>query len=335
MRTKKVLSILLALLMTMGVFAIGASANELAGEEADLQTVPTVAAGWDAVIDNGIWLGKAGGSIASATIGWNCFGNEIASGTSVANTNYNYYYGLTGTNKASFSWEVYRFSKNAAGTWVKNTNPETVHATPTLATSSNGIYWAKTDAQVLLYLNATIANSTYPAYYGPVEVRLTVTVPGKTTENKTSAVFALELINPTEFGKLIEKAEEILKEDRYTKAYADNLKAGLAAAKIAINSNLTQTELDREMGYLQNCIDGKKANGDPVGEGKRWKYKLTFDFLDNLLGDGVIEVIYKIIDFFNAAMSVINPMIEFFGKVGSAIGFLIPLFTFFFGLIGL
>lgn len=330
MRTKKILSILLVMIMALGALAIGASAVELVGEAA----VAQASKGWAAepnpfpIYDESAI--KATG-MDKAVVLWVPFSNEDGNATADGS-----FYKLSQTRKPGVStyqaiceWNAYKVEKE--GGLETNKGKFDVRTSNSYGT---GAYYTIAANEVYLYL---LQGDT--TYYGWVRVELTVKVDtnddGVVDSEKSAIPVWVYLADPTDLAKKINEAKkEVAKSERYTKDYIDNLNRRIKNASELLTQNAEQTLVDYHMGLLNSAIAGTdfKADGTPVGN----KWKLSgVDFIDNLLGQGFIAFIWQAYDVINTTIETVKPLIDFFGQIGTFFGYLMPFFSILGGFIGL
>jgi len=330
MRTKKILSILLVMIMALGVLAIGASAVELVGEEAVTQADK----GWDAVPnpfpiydESAI---KATG-MDKAVVLWVPFANEDNNATADGS-----FYKLSQTRKPGVStaqalceWNAYKVS--ADGGMETNKGKYDVRTSSSYGT---GAYYTIAANEVYLYL---VQGDT--SYYGWVRVELTVKVDtnddGVVDSEKSANPIWVYLTEPKPLAEKINDAKkEAAKTERYTDAYIENLNRRVKNASELLTQKADQDLIDMHMELLNKAIAGAdtKADGTPVGN--RWKLS-GVDFIDNLLGQGFIAFIWQAYDVINITIETVKPLIDFFGQIGDFFGYLMPFFSVLGGFIGI
>jgi len=313
MRTKKILSILLAMIMAIGMFGIvGAFAEEEDGELQALLPVNGFSAG--VALELEVRNGKNWGEKIVAWVG---FTNTADSTKTYAKLQPTY---------AKIDWTVTAYEKKADGS--EDLTKPVVVTVYDLANQASGkpfkVYKLWNGTEELLYLEQGSS-----AYYGTLVVTAKVTVTGAggdvTAGVSAVATETITLTNQTAFNKLIADAKELAgKTDRYTKDYIDLLKLTIADTEIYNAFNPGAATIDRVMTILQERMDEAKDN-----------YKLTgIDFLDNLLGNNFMKIIWSIMDFFTSITAFFSklgdtfgPILKFFGDIGTALGYLMPLFS--------
>ena len=313
MRTKKFLSILLAVIMTLGVCGVGVSAAELTGDsEAFVQ------AKWSELGNNLVVTENKNHSkgMGTAEFRWIPYTNDAGS-VDAAGSFYGDY-----KKGADCTWEYWRVIDGVDTLFAVQTDE-------LKAASTTGAYFVVGKD----YVTLTVGQPTNVKWYGTVKVKLTVTVTGAggVQETKESLVVTAVLSDNKKIAEKINEAkEEVAKTDRYTKAYLDNLQLTIDKATILISGRPTDAQQTDFINYLELAINGFDAAGVTVGK----RYKLSgVDFIDNLFSDSFLAGLWKVIDVFNSIMSVVNPLIDFFGQIGDFFGNLMPIFTFIFGLI--
>ena len=330
MRTKKILSILLVMIMALGALAIGASAVELVGEEA----VTQASKGWAAepnpfpIYDESAV--KATG-MDKAVVLWVPFENESGSATGTGS-----FYSLANsrhpgvaTNQAICEWNAYKVDSNSDTAINKGK-----FDVRTSSSYGTGAYYTIAADAVYLYLQQ--GDTTY---YGWVRVELTVKVDtnddGVVDEQKFAAPIWVYLTEPKPLAEKINDAKkEAAKTERYTEDYIDNLNRRVKNASELLTQKADQALIDYHIDLLNKAIAGAdtKADGTPVGN----KWKLSgVDFIDDLLTQPVIAFIWQAIDVGTTAYNTVKPLIDFFGQIGDFFGYLMPFFSILGGLIGL
>lgn len=312
MRTKKILSILLAILMVAGVFGITAMADSTPDLEAifgdeSAELALLAKDGFPSEVELDV---RAGANWGSALVAWTPFTNTADSTKTYA--------ALRSAGKASIDWTVITYGKTDGKEDLTKPAEMTVYSNKADAVGKAfKVYefWNGAEEQLYIEQGAT-------AYYGTVTVtaKVTVTQDGMAGE-KTSAAKAITLADQTSFNELIADAKEIAAQtDRYSKDYIKELEEMIDAAlfynSVKLDSSTTVT-ISNVMKTLQAKMDAKEDN-----------YILTgWDWLDSKLPNGLMKAIWAIKDFFDGVSKVFKPMVDFFGQVGSALGYIMPLFT--------
>jgi len=331
MRTKKIFSILLAMLMAMGVFGImGASAAELVGEEVTVQAYK----GWDALPDPFPIYDESAvraTGMDKAVILWEPFQNADGNATGDGS-----FYKLYNTRKPGITtaqgiceWNVYKVG--ADGGMEINKGKYDVRTSSSYGT---GAYFTVAGNEVLLYLY----QGDVP-YYGWVRVQLTVKVDtnddGVVDSEKFSNAVWVELTKPDPLKeKITEAGKEMAKKDRYTEAHIKNLERRIKNASELLTQKADQELVDKHINWLNQAIAGTDTKPDGTPVGNKWKLS-GVDFIDNFLGQGVIAFIWQTIDVFAKIGAVLGPLVNFFGQIGNFFGNLMPIFGLFTGLLGL
>jgi len=316
--------------MIMAVGAFGVISVHAQAEE-EISFGPG-AQGWAGAVTIAEDVAAAGG-VDSAVIVWEaflCAGHRIPDCTVCAGNAASFIklYDTVTTPEhalANVQWEAWWALSN---TDISITNPVVIKPNQAQAANTSGSYLEISRISDRTDVKLVITQVKGQERYGWVRVRLTVTVAGGTPATATSADIWVQLRDPSKLANLLLKADaELLKTDRYTKAYINNLRIVTDAAKLDIKKKITQAELDAWVDVVQKAIDGKKSDGTSVG--KRWKVNTWgWDWWDNLWPDSFCKVWWSFKDFF-------NPFIGFLGQVGKALGFLLPLFGMLGGLLGL
>ena len=352
MRTKKVLSILLVMIMALGLLGVvGASAEELADEEEQIvalaaeeeieeeeEAVEAVAlaaapvlVGEEAVVQAKGWsevdeiiitenLTHSSGS-GTAKIVWEAFLANTDT-TPKQDSFYTLYTTAPTGTLADARWEVER--------WIENEwKPIAVQTNQILANATSGCFFEVKDKEVIL----TIGQPSN-TWYGTVRARLRVIVDG---DSLTSAWRVAELVDTKDLADKINDAkDELLLTDRHTEKYINNLKAVLAVVEAVYSTTkLTKDDVAKYVTYLEFALNGRNAIGEPVG--LIWKLvdKNGDGFIDGLLGQSFIAFCWKAYDIFNIVSEVVKPMIDFFGEVGNFFGYFLPFFSLLGGFLGL
>ena len=315
MRTKKFLSILLAVIMTLGVCGIGVSAVELTGEEAvveqlkwsDMNTAGKIILNENTAHSKGM---------GTAEIVWVPF-----TATDGTLGGVDSFYTLYNKNPKEVTLKLEAWRVESDGDI-----PIAIHVDKPLAATTTGAYFDVSSSA----LTVTIGQAS-TKWYGTVKVKVTVSYPGAPAGTATELIgeYTVKLSNNKDIAEKINQAkEEAKKDDRYTKAYLTNLNSIISSAESLIQGRPTEDQILRYIGYLENAINGLDANGVSVGK----IYQLSkIEFIDKLFSDSFLAGLWKVIDVFNSIMSVVNPVIDFFGQVGDFFGNLMPIFTFIFG----
>ncbi len=322
MRTKKILSILLAVILAAGVFGM---TGVVAADEVVTQAAIK---GWNGNVT--IYEDYTATTMTEGLIAWDSF---LATDDGTQKS----FYDLYKIGQAKATWTVERSIKGD----FTDTAPVIVKKSWSEASVTSGVYADVTTSRCVLY----IKQPTTPIY-GTIRATLKVEVTGGTPIESISAPCTVTFKDPTGITDLVKEAEEELaKTDRYTKLYLDNLKAVTNAAKATLQTIPSQDAIDSTIAALKNAIAGVKV--DPADETKTVSigdiYKLTgWEWLDSKFGQSFLSKLWGIIDFFTdmfsfftKAADAMGPIIDFFGKIGSALGFVLPLFTTLFGLFGL
>lgn len=318
MRTKRILSVLLTILLAAGMFGM----TSVFADEAE-PVVQVAAKGWAAVTSPlKVEEDKtATNSMAEAVVTWEKF---AASADDVKDS----YADLEKESKITVDWKAWRVIAGVD-------TPLKVQANWGAASTTSGCYVDPTTTHLRLWVKQP---TTGDPWYGVVKVELTVTVDGSAKTGTTS----VELTKPTALTDLVEEAEEaIANASRYQEAYIKNLKAVTATAKTLLGTNATQTQVDAYVALMKLALEGKDGNGVEVCPDGI--YKLTgWAWLDGVLGQGFISFIWKAVDvfstlseFFGRVSEAFAPLVTFFGQIGSALGYIMPLFSLLGSLIGL
>jgi len=322
MRTKKILSILLAMIMCMGTFGI---IGVFAEEEQEV-SFGQGAKGWDGVVNIAEDIAAAGG-VDSAVILWEAFlcANHripVCSDPACAGANRSFY-AMYNSKDAVVTWEAYRVQNNGDSS---TTEPINIKDSADLASNTTGAHWEVTNyasenkTDVKLVIKQVLGSERYSW----VRVRLGVKVGAAAVEY--SAPIWVQLRDPGPLAKEILRCyDELAKTDRYTDAFLRNLRDVTKKAEAKVNTKITQSELDGWVKTLENARMGLDADG----KFKAKIYKLFgWDWLDNLIPDSILKWFYVIKD-------VVLPMFDFIGQIGKALGYLLPLFSILGSLLGL
>jgi len=291
----------------------------------------------------------------TAEVKWNAF----LADTSVSPTYPSFYTQYVAAPRtADFKWYVQRWNATAAmaaynalpangrptlesfmqeqrdndALWEKLSNGDPFYRTVAdnllLANASSGIYPVVSATAVTL----TVGQPTINKWYGWVRVKLSITVGGIPSAPASEVWRAVELVDSSEFAKLINKLkEEYAKSDRYTDNYRNNLKALYEAAEgLMQTTKLSQEDINLYTLYMNRGLAGQNALGESIGN--IWKLS-GIDFIDNLLGQGFIAFIWRVVDIGTVIWNMFEPIISFVVQIGDFFGNIMPIFTFLFGLI--
>jgi len=333
MRTKKILSILLATIMALGVLGLSASPVELVGEDG---AVVHADKGWHDV-PNPFPIYDVSATRATgmdrAVIVWIPFTDENGNATAAETaTTIGSFHWLSGqkfsnvsTERALCEWKAYKVAANGG----METNRGQYNVVRSSSYGS-GAYYSIAANEVVLNLVQGDSN-----YYGWVRVELTVKVDtnkdGVVDDEKVATPIWVYLTEPKPLAEKINEAKkEAAKSDRYTKDYIDNLNRRVRNASELLTQKAEQALIDYHIDLLNKAIAGtdNKADGTPVGN----KWKLTgWEWFDNLLGQGVIAFFWQAYDVVTTIIDTVKPLIDFFGQVGNFFGNIMPLFTMLFG----
>jgi hypothetical protein len=352
MRTKKILSVLLALLTCMTAFgAVGAgalTAQEIAAQVLTVAATPQAAAvaaeGWDKETVVLTDRSDLAGGWDAAAIEWIPFkahpaytttdpnrpGNTIT--VTPADGFYDYYQGASNeaTNKASFKWQVWTWSTDR-NEFVEYTQIKT-SATATVGTPLRVYYDGNNNNKpITLYISQGVSK-----YYGRVKVRLTVYVNGDASDAAASKFKEIEvtLVDRAKINELLEKLDKMIaKTDRYTDDFLDFLKEIKSKAGLDLASATDEATRKVITDRLQAIVDLQRGDhAIPASVGKLYKL-LGWEAFDNLFSDGFLGGYWKMIDFFGimgkiveAITKVFSPLLAIFGAIGKAFGYIIPIF---------
>jgi len=325
MRTKRLLSVLLAALLAIGVFgvipasamtfdeAIAAAEKEAAELAAQAASIGYPTGGIE-IYPNSSLLGKWDATVLI----WDMYAR---SSTSTPDS----YDDLKKKTppEASVKWEVWVYKLSDP----LDPNSALVPDKKDVYTSEIGaalkdfvVYSDSTSTQERLY----IKQGTTP-YYGRVDIKMTLWVSGKTPD--LVAEKTVILVDQTSFNNLLAEAQKILdKNDRYAKKYLEELTILRNAARGYLSSDPNVPDFKDKVAEATRILQAKIDDAEN-------NYKLTdMDFINNLLPNGLkkffwtmYDVIMTIIDFFNAISAIWKPLLNF----GSA---LIKIFTAIFGI---
>jgi len=353
MRTKRILSILLAMLMALGVFGVmGASAEEPVDEE---EAVVVLAAEEEPEAEEEVAAvlaaAPAGGETEAKAIqkGWSA---ELAKGKlDSLRENFDH---TKGSGTAEIYWEPFAANndvdpkeKSFYDLYIANPKLATfefefqrkidnewksfpVAANAAAALASTGAYVSSIgETKVIL----TIGQASAIKWYGVVQARIGVTHNGTTLWSDWKEALLSDASSLAE--KINEAKKEYDKSDRYTDKYRDNLKAIIDLATLMLSTKLTAEEVEIYKAALDNAINGKDALGQSVGN--RWKLtdKNGDNWIDNFLGQTVIAFIHQTKDVFATIQKVTGPLFSFFGQIGDFFGNFMPIFGLFKTLLGL
>ncbi|MDR0530930.1 MAG: hypothetical protein LBG83_02565 [Oscillospiraceae bacterium] len=357
MRTKKILSVLLAVLTTMTAFgAIGAgalTAEEAAAQVLTINAEPQVAAvaavGWNNETVQLTDRSDLAGGWDAAAIEWIPFVSHPAytpsGGTTVTPKDgfYDYYKGATNaaTNKASFAWQVWTWDTEK-NVWSEYTQIKT-SGTATVGTPLRVYYDGNNNNKpITLYISQGTSK-----YYGKVKVRLTVYVddavgdPADATPSRYSEI-EVTLVDKTKINKLLAKIDTMItKTDRYTDEFIDFLKEIRSKVGIDLASatdDATRKAITERLQGIVDLVRSDTAIPATIGKGskspKRIYKWIGWDVIDDFLGDKFLHGYWKMIDVFgiigkvvDAISKVFSPLLAIFGAIGKAFGFIIPAFS--------
>ena len=310
MRTKKILSIVLAAMIAIGVFGvIGATASTA---EIEPQSAAALV-GWPTAVnlvnDNALapyW--------DAATITWTGFAGTIVDNVAQNNS----FAQQRGVNPptASVAWTVFRVDDNGT------LHGLTIAPNPAAgAMQPINIHRASTAAGEQL----NIRQGTTP-FFGTLEIRLTVTALPTTTPTPTEGVpqtgtIRVNLVDRSDFDDTIADARAILDNDnRYTDAFIRTLRNVVAAAEQAraldINAPNNAATIAGTQAALQAMID------DAPNHYRVW-------FIESaLLG----RIVWGIVDFFTRIADAVDPAIRLFTAFFGLFGFMMPLLSILLGL---
>ena len=322
MRTKKILSMALAVIMCMSFGIIGAFAEE--GQEVSFGQG---AQGWASVVNIAEDLAAAGG-VDSAVILWEAFlcANHripVCADPLCVGASRSFYAMYNASPKAAtFIWEAWRVQNNGD---TATTEPIDIRDSEDAASNTTGAFWEVTNyasenkTDVKLVIKQVLGKERYTW----VRVRLTVTVGGVAVP---SAPIWVQLRNPGALAnKILDARKMYNKTDRYTDNFRKYLLDVILKAEAKVNTKISQDELDGWVDTLDNAMKGLDADG----KFKAKIYKLVgWDFLDNLLSDRFLRAVWMTID-------VVVPLFDFVGQIGKMVGYLLPLFGMIGGLFGL
>ena len=362
MRTKKLLSVLLAVLLAVGVGAVSASAIDddafvadeaevlVFAEQEEAEAVAVMAAVAEpeeeifTVQDDDV---AAAVQYASgrpqgveiypdstllkrwdcATICWDVFGRSVA--VSPFDGYYDLKTSVVAGSSASVDWKVFVYLKDING--VINRTELIVYANETLASTAPQnlkVYRGSTGTQERLYIQQNKGN-----YLGQVDIEMTLKASfngwNPTTYQGSDSV-SVNLRTQKDVEDLLADAKKITdKSDRYRKDYIDELKDAVTWAQnlFAMNPKDPSFEdtIEVTKKHLKDTIALAKVN-----------YKLSgWEFLDNLLPQGLIGFIWMAIDFFNAINVIWEPIGKMFSAIFKLFGFIVPFFQAILKLFGL
>jgi len=325
------------MIMAIGVFGItGVFAEE---PEEDVSLAVTGIPGWDGDLTEmyedytqAVLTADKEGGVDCAVVVWPAFlckdhGKPACSVCAGTDRSFITLYKANNstTTYAKFTWKAWRVPEHGSMAEVAGQEID-VYKDKSDSLGRSGTYWKVGDYADRTDIMLIIQQVAGKERYGWVRVELTIDVLGGTPSTKTHYDW-VQLRDPGPLAKkILEAYKELAKTDRYTDTYLKNLKLQTTnAERIVSKKDVLQGELDNQLTNLQLAIDGKLPGGASAGK----RYKLTgWDFLDNILSDGFLRVIWIIVDIF-------VPIINFMGQVGKFIGFLLPFFGLLGGLLGL
>ena len=312
MRTKRVLSMLLAVVMAIGAFGV-------AGVHAEEQEVVfgPGSPGWNGVVIIAEDPDPNACRPDEAVIVWEAFlgfANRKPSDPDSFISLYNF---DTTHTKANVKWEAWKVMSNTDTSTVKPIDIKP--SQPTAVNTSNAyldIVNSTDKTDVKLFIRQAVSEK----WYNWVRVQLTVTVPGTTWPTVTSAPIYVELRNPEPLAKLLLEANaELAKTDRHTKEYLDYLRNITRAAEARVDKKISQAELDDWYNAVSKALKGQ----DPAGTQVVKVYTVNswgWDAFNKIFPDKFCKVWWAIKDVF-------KPILNFIGQIGRALGFLVGLFS--------
>lgn len=325
MRTKKIISLILSVIVmagvfgVTGVFAAGNSGPLTSNADVRLEERPSEAGSWDGAVL--LWEG------------WSMTPNQ--SGTSVVDNSYAYCAKPANGSTASVSWAVNLLDyNNGAG---KNVDPYASRDKAVLANPPFVAY--RTTSSTYTEERLVLAQGT-AKYTGSVSVTITVTVPSSTVTTAAGGVtttttipagtytktVTVHLVDSKAFNDAYNAAKALAtdKRNHYTDSYLKKLDGVINAADLARASKPTDAEIASITDSLKTVIElGKQEDN----------FKLFgWDQLDQAIK--FKKSIWTIIDWFAQIKVVfdkigttIGPVTDFFTKIGNGFGFLLPLFS--------
>ena len=327
MRTKKLLSVLFAVILAIGVFgvipagAIDDAAFAAAEAEAAELAAQVAAVGYPAsveIVTDSSLLGRWDANV----LVWEVFTRSAPGATDS-------YDELKRAGTAAVDWKVITYGKTDGAEDLSKEIEMTVYSNEaSAALKPFVVFKGSTSTQERLY----IKQGSSP-YYGTVKVTMTLTATiGGVVQTPRVATKSIVLIDQGAFEEQLKKAQEILdKSDRYRKDYLDGLKKVRDAARFYLSADPTLINFDELVeevrGALQEAMDASEMN-----------YKIGWDFLDDRLRGSVWQMILKgiwwivdavmtVIDFFNAISAIWAPIGNFFSALWKIISAILPIFA--------
>ena len=317
MRTKKVLSILLAAIMTLGIGMVGVFAED-ADELVTAEAQATAMVGWPTDVELTPRPDLAG-SWDAAVITWETFSATTDAQNKSNKDSYLEKKNAT-PSKASVEWSVWIYPKTGE-------EKMTVYKTSTQAAGKPFVCYELTNGtQEQLNIKQGTGK-----YYSQVKVVLKVTATDANgiPQSVTSDPIYVNLVDQTSFNKKLAEAKKILdKSSRYTEDYISLLSEVYSAAEVYRAVMPSQRTIDLVIADLDEVIK----------DAPNHYYLLGWEGFDKIFAGPIywiMDVGEKVSEVFGKLSEVFGPMTKFFTQLFNSFGFLIPLFVSLFGLLGL
>ena len=296
MRTKKLLSVVLAALVVVGLFGVLGVAAQPATAQAGWPSTVTltnrtdVVNRWDeAAIE---WIGFAG----------------------AAGQNNSYVQQRAYPTTATVTWTATAFAANG------NPIPLTIaNNAATGALNPINVFTHSTSNGERLYIR-----QGRERYIGRVRVTIQVTAnptAGGAVPVTQTAFIDVTLVDQTEFSNLIARAERVLdNSNRYNDAYIATLRAFLEGARLYLSADITAPNVAQTVNEVS--IELQRLLDDGPNNMRLW-------FINSpLLG----RMVWGTVDFFATIGDALSPVVNFFTAMFGVFGPLVTLFSLLFGL---
>jgi len=308
MRTKKILSIVLAALIAIGVFGvIGASANAI-----EPQAAAAALAGWPSAVNltNRADLSQRWDE---TTVEWTTFTGTIVN--NVAQNNSFAQQRDATPSTASIEWTVRALDMTGQPEIAIATNPAIG------ATRPINISRARTGAAEQLVIRQGTVE-----YFGRLQITATVTAratedwPNGAASTQTATI-TVTLVDQSEFVRVIERAEAIIANDnRYTDSFIRMLREVVRQARLTLALDITApgnaAVIAEVQAVLEDLIDNHADH-----------YRVWF--IESALLGGIV---WGIADFFETIGEALDPAIRLFTAFFGLFGFFMPVLTILLGL---
>jgi len=348
MRTKKLLSVLLAALLAVGVLSISASAisaDDLLGQPAPRATVALVGwpgdvqcdvsfSNWETGLVSWKWFldtqtspsSNGTGFNAQKTKGWTAVGWKAWMGeeATVADAGAiligGKYYVIKGGEMNIATDGGTATKPGGSGIYSSSSAADSQEKLIVSVNPNAKVYGVR-----IVQLTIKARDTTDTA--GKNAAEAAEILAGRTTPVEKSVYIAVELKSDSDLRDEIDKAnKEYNKTDRYTDKYRTNLKNQINQANALLGTQPTEADVAIAIANLKAAV---------AGEGIAKIYKLVgWDAIDNALPDSFlgglwnfIDIVNKIVEFVKAASVIVDPIFSFLGAVGKIFGFILPLFS--------